>query len=106
MAKLIGFHAFITFLLLLSMLLSLSETRLLKNELPSSLHFHVRSHFISGSTKQYLGFERRSLLIMNSSDNDEVEKVKRNGNYAPPRTQRVSPGGPDEHHHKRLNKTR
>lgn len=96
-----------TLLLLLS--LSVSETRPLSNRDLVSFHFHSSFMFLS-TVKHYLypgSEERRSLAnadkILNTSSkvsfsiNFRNSNATRSGQYYKPG--RVSPGGPDAHHH-------
>lgn len=97
---------FCTLLLLLSF--SVSETRPLRNRDPFSFHFPATSDLFLGTVKHYLypGSKGRSLAkidnILNTSAkvsysiNFRKSNATRNQYY---QTLRVSPGGPDAHHH-------
>ncbi|KAK7400655.1 hypothetical protein VNO78_11894 [Psophocarpus tetragonolobus] len=97
---------FFTLLLLLSF--SLSETRPLRNHDPFSSHFPPNSLFLS-TIKHYFypGSDDRNVAKRESKTLGKSVKVSysigfrnsnatRSQNYRPTR---VSPGGPDAHHH-------
>ncbi|KAK7362743.1 hypothetical protein VNO77_04864 [Canavalia gladiata] len=98
---------FCTLLLLLSF--SLSETRLLKNHDPFSSHFPPSSLFLN-IIKHYLYPQSDGRNVANNTVRQPLSKsVKvsysigfRNSNATTShyyRPHRVSPGGPDAHHH-------
>jgi hypothetical protein len=101
-----------TLLLLLSF--SVSESRPLRNHDPFSFHFPASSGHFLGTVKHYLysGSKHRSLSkidkILNTSAKVSFSisfrksNATRNQYYKP---LRVSPGGPDAHHHFKLTAT-
>lgn len=91
--------SFCLFTLLILVLFSMSETRVLEDNNPSPTHFLSGSLFFS-TVKQHIngGFEHRRL----SANKVSYSIGFRDGDYAKTRKykpQRVSPGGPDGHHH-------
>ncbi|CAJ2654256.1 unnamed protein product [Trifolium pratense] len=101
-----------TLLLLLSF--SVSETRPLRNRNPFSFHFPASSGHFIGTVKHYLysGSKDRSLAkigkVLNTSAKVSFSisfrksNATRNLYYKP---LRVSPGGPDGHHHFKVTAT-
>lgn len=99
--------SFCLFTLLLLLSCSISETRPLRNHDPFSFHFHASSDFF-GTVKHYLypGSKDRSLAKIDKTLNTSAKvsfsigfrksNATRNHHFNP---LRVSPGGPDGHHH-------
>lgn len=106
--------SFCLFTLLLLLSFSMSETRPLRIRHPFSFHFHASSDIFFGTVKHYLypGSKAISLGKIDKTLNTSAKvsfsigfrknNATRNHYFKP---LRVSPGGPDAHHHFKVNAT-